>query len=111
MGDYYYSEDVARWSGTGVGTNAGVTVTIAGVAGQKPSVRGIQYSSDAAAVVTIESPAATILWRKRFAAAFQESEVFELGTIMAGSGAAILVKISASTSNCEANIQGISIQG
>lgn len=96
------------FSGTGVGTNAGVTVTQA-ASGTKTFVcTGIQYSGDAAALVTIESPASTILWKKRFAAAFSGSENFAFAPLAGAAGAAILVKISASTANSEANIQGYS---
>lgn len=98
----------ARFTGTGVGTNAGVTVTQAApsdVADQY-FVTGIQCSGDAACVVTIESPASTILYRKRFAAAFTLSERWDKEELMAAAGQAVLVKISASTSNSEANIQG-----
>ena len=56
-------------------------------------------------MVTIESPAGTVLYRKRFAAAFTLSEGF--GTPKKGAtGQNILVKNSASTANCEANIDG-----
>jgi hypothetical protein len=102
---------MGRWSATGVGTNAGVTVTKTAIAGQTPSVTGIQCSGDSAAIVTVESPAATILYRKRFAAAFTFSDAWPLGNMPGASGAAVLVKISASTSNCEANIQGVNLHG
>jgi len=92
-------------SGTGVGTNAGVTVTLAAVGTKRLSPLGIQCSGDAACIVTIESPAATILYRKRFAAAFNFSDRFDPDDIRGAAGQALLVKISASTSNCEANIQ------
>lgn len=97
-----------RFKGTGVGTNAGVTVTQAAPSNGNDCycVTGIQCSGDAAAVVTIESPAATILYRKRFAAAFNMSETFEAGVMKGAAGQAILVKVSASTANSEANIQG-----
>ena len=96
-----------RCAGTGTGTNAGVTVTeTASTDGnRKHVIYGIQCSGDAAALVTIESPASTVLWRKRFAAAFAFSENFDL-PIVGAAGQAILTKISASTSNCEANHQG-----
>jgi hypothetical protein len=45
------------------------------------------------------------LYRKRFAAAFNMSESFGM-PIIGAAGQAILVKISASTANSEANIQG-----
>ena len=99
-------------SGTGVGTNAGVTVTLSAITGPKNMILspvGIQVSGDAACVVTIESPAATVLYRKRFAAAFNLTERFSPGDIKGAAGGALLVKVSASTSNCEANIQAAEI--
>ena len=95
-----------EWSATGAGTNAGVTVTHTLTTGAVRSVvTGIDSSGDPAADVTVESPASTVVYRKRFAAAFNMSEEFE-GGIPGASGQNVLVKISASTSNCEANIQG-----
>lgn len=114
MGDYYYSKDAGRFAASGVGTTAGTTQTIAAVtspANAKLHCTGIQCSGDAAALVTIESPSGTVLWRKRFAAAFSVSEAFPLGSVVGASGQAILVKISASTANCEANIQALAIFG
>lgn len=97
------------WSGTGVGTSAGVTVTHTKTSGATYClVTGVQCSGDAAALVTIESPASTVIWRKRFAAAFTLSEGFAT-PLQGGSGSNVLVKISASTSNCEANIQGYDV--
>jgi hypothetical protein len=96
-----------RFNASGVGTNAGVTVTQAAPSDLADVyyVAGIQCSGDAACIVTIESPASTVLWRKRFAAAFTMSESFGF-TLRAAHGQAVLVKVSASTSNSEANIQG-----
>jgi hypothetical protein len=97
------------WTSTGVGTSAGVTVTKAAVAGESHVATSIDASGDTACIVTIESPASTVLWRKRFAAAFTTTANFEAGTIKGAFGDALLVKISASTSNCEANISGITV--
>ena len=106
----YIEKVQARWNATGVGTNSGVTVTqAAGGQGTRHSVGHIACSGDTAALVTIESPASTVLWKKRFAAAFNHSETFDPGLYEAGDNAAVLVKISASTSNCEANIAGYTI--
>lgn len=106
-GDPLLAALTARWQEDGVGTNAGVTVTHAADAAALHFATGVQGSGDAAALVTIEAPAATILWRKRFSGAFVFSEVFPPGVIRGGANEAILVKISASTANCEANIQGM----
>lgn len=113
-GDRFYGSVVRRWAKAGVGTNAGVTVTQTALAADKiASAASVQCSGDAAALVTVESPAGTVIYKKRYAAAFNMSETFPPGTIKALSatgtdvpGQDILVKISASTANCEANIQG-----
>lgn len=104
----YINRAKGAFQASAVGTNAGVTTTQAApsLLGDRYTVTGIQCSGDAAAIVTIESPASTILYRKRFAAAFNMSERFEPGTLNAAPGAAVLVKVSASTSNSEACIQG-----
>lgn len=96
------------WGATGVGTNAGVTVTHTITTGaNRCNATGIQYSGDAAAVVTVESPAGTVIWRRRYAAAFADGASF---AALPGTNAAnILVKISASTAACEANIQGYDV--
>jgi|SRR5688572_31742829 len=104
--DPFMNKVSARWQEDGVGTNAGVSVTKAAVESKMHTVTHISGSGDAAALVTIESPASTILYRKRFAAAFTFSETLPVGCFVSGENAAILVKISASTSNCEANIAG-----
>jgi hypothetical protein len=94
------------WQVSGVGTNAGVTATKASPGGTKTLFcTGIQCSGDAAAVVTVESPASTVLYRKRFAAAFTISERFDM-PLKGAVGQDLLVKVSASTSNSEAGGQG-----
>lgn len=105
-GDYYFDKIRQRFSGTNVGTSSGVTTTRTGTTGFRQTVTGVQCSGDAAAVVTIESPSGTKLFQKRFAAAFTMSETFPPGVIVGPADADILVKVSASTSNSEANLQG-----
>lgn len=98
---------LGEWSGTGVGTNAGVTVTHTLTAGaQKAVVESIEVSGDAAALVTIESPAGTPIWRERYNAAFSTGTIPFPNGLRGAAGQNVLVKISASTSNCEANFQG-----
>ena len=97
----------SRWSSSVAGTNGGATVTYAaGASGSRHAVGGIQCSGDAAALVTVESPAATVLYRKRFAAAFNMSERFD-PPLVGATDQAVVVKVAASTSNSEANAQGI----
>lgn len=96
------------WGATGVGTNAGVTVThTITTNANKCYVTGAQFSGDAAALVTIESPSGTAIWRKRYAAAFADSVSF--AALPAALQQNVLVKISASTTNSEANIQGYDV--
>lgn len=104
----FLDDKYQTWQEDGTGTTAGVTLTHAAETSpnKRHIVTGIQCSGDAAALVTIESPANTILYRKRFTGAFTLSETFSPGPIRGGLGDAILVKISASTANCEANMQG-----
>lgn len=81
-------------------------MTHAATTGKVHVCTSIQASGDAAALVTIESPSGTVLWRKRFSAAFTMSEAFPPGVIQGAGSAAMLVKVSAGTTNTEANIQG-----
>jgi predicted phage gp36 major capsid-like protein len=104
VGDYYLGKVKTRSMTTGTGTTAGVTVTRSATAGVKRTVVHISGSSDAAALVTIESPASTVLWRKRFSAAFTFESSFAPGVIEVAGNTDVLVKISASTANCEANL-------
>lgn len=98
------------WSATGVGTTAGVTVTKTGASGTTQMVTGIQVSGDATATVSIESPASTIIWRQVYSAAFTPQQFnFAQGTLQGAAGSDVLVKISASSARCEANIQGYTI--
>lgn len=110
IGDYYFDKDQGRAAAAAVGTNAGAAATIAASATYKWLPVGIQASGDAAALVTIESPSGTVLWRKRFAAAFTFSDAFLEGTIVGANDAAVVFKISASTSNCEVNGQAFKIK-
>lgn len=109
-GDPLFSLAVSRWQEDAVDTDGGgVTATHAAETGLIHSATGIQCSGDAAALVTIEAPANTILWRKRFTGAFTMSEAFPLGVIRGAAGDAILVKVSAATTNSEANMQGVTL--
>lgn len=109
--DPHRSKATGFWQEDAVGTTAGVTTTHAAVTGRRHCVEHVSGSGDAAALVTIESPASTILWRKRFAAAFTFSESFAPGQLVGAVNSAVLVKISASTANSEANIHGYEFQG
>lgn len=96
------------FNATGVGTTAGVTVTVAADGNKTHELYGMQYSGDAAALVSVESPSGTVIWRKRYAAAFNGESNFER-PLRGATGAALLLKISASTANCEINGQGATV--
>lgn len=96
------------WNATGVGTNAGVSVTHTLTTGATYAIcTGIQYSSDAACVVTVESPSGTPIFKIRHAAAVANQISFP--GLKGASSQNILVKVSASTTNSEANIQGYDV--
>lgn len=98
-----------NFTGTAVDTNGGgVTLTIAAVTGKAHFLTDIDVSGDAAALVTVESPASTVLWSRRASAAFSWDRSFH-EAIRGAVGQALLVKISASTTNSEANAQGRTI--
>jgi hypothetical protein len=69
-------------------------------------VEHISGSGDGAAVLTVESPAATVIWTQRFNAAFSFFYNFPPGVLRGADSQGVLVKISASTSHSEANIGG-----
>jgi hypothetical protein len=98
--------DYGPKSGTAVGTTGATTLTLgAAVAGKGHTCSALQASGDSAGLLTVESPAGTVIWRKRFSAAFATSEVFD-PPLVGASGQVLNVKLSASTSNAELNAQG-----
>lgn len=107
MEDPLFNDRIADFAQTAVGTNAGVSATQAAIDTHVFMVTGIDVSGDAAALVTIESPASTVLWQQRFASAFVLNKIWDHPVIKGAPGAAILVKVSASTTHSEANIYGI----
>lgn len=109
-GDPFLQYVVDRWTETGVGTTAGVTVTKLGSANLTHIVTGVQVSGDLAALVSLQTPSGTTIWRLRYAAAFDRSYSFPLATKQGAPGKDVLLLISASTAACEANLDGISIE-
>lgn len=105
---FYRNKSFTPFTATGTGTNAGVTLTKTATTGKQHHLSHVSGSGDAAALVTIESPAGTVVWRKRFTAAFNFSENFTEG-FPASHGTDVVLKISASTANCEANMLGFTI--
>ena len=95
---------------TGSDTDGGgVTVTVPAVTNRVHIVTEIAASGDAAALVTVESPASTVLWRQRFSGAFTLNKTFAPGVMKGADGQAVLVKVSAATTNSEANISTYTI--
>jgi hypothetical protein len=113
VGDVYFDKIRQRNSASAADTDGGgVTATISDPGdGKKLVCTGLQASGDAAALVTVESPSGTVLWRKRFSGAFTMSETFVIGTIVGGVSEAMLAKVSASTTNSEVNIQAVTVAG
>lgn len=114
-GDYIFEKILGRFGVSSADTDGGGVTTVQAApsgpnaANEKYSVTGIQVSGDATALVTIESPAGTVIWRKRYAAAFAVSEAFAPGTVNGAAAALVQVKISAGTTNTEANMQGFRV--
>ena len=112
MGDYFFGKVKDRWTSTAADTNGGgvtVTKTAPSPTTKKLIATQISVSGDAAALVTVESPAATVLWRKRYAGSFSDTVTFVPGTVAGADGQAMLVVISAGTANTEANLSGFTI--
>jgi len=111
MSDNYLNKVKGRWLASGAAAaSGGTTVTKAAVAAGQHSISHASASGDAAALVTIESPTSTVIWRKRFAGAFTMSESFDPGQVEApDENTAMSIKVSASTANVEANIAGYTI--
>lgn len=108
MSDHERELRGAPFQATGAGTNAGVAVEQAAETGKIHVATHISGSGDVAAVVTLESPNGTIVWRRRHTAAFVfGEEVYVRGA----TGQALRLEISASTAACEANLSGYSING
>jgi hypothetical protein len=98
---------VGVFSATAAGTNSGATATHAAVTGQTYVVTNISGHGDADAVITIESPASTVLWEGKLDVS-AEGFNFSSGpvTIPCGRSAAAVGKIAASTSDCQVTISG-----
>ncbi len=86
--------------------SGGISTTVSGIDGKAATVEHISGSGDAAALVTVESPSNTVLWKQRYNAAFTFFLNFPPGILRGLEDNGVLIKISASTSNVEANIGG-----
>jgi hypothetical protein len=99
------SRSLKEWQANAQGTTAGVTLTQAAptAVGRKHVLEKFEAYGDAAAIVTVESPAATLLWKEQFAGAFNIERTLD---IEGAKDQALLVKISASTAFCGVNAEG-----
>lgn len=116
VGDHDYTDEVSMlvqgnfWSETAAGTDSGATATHAAVGTNTHIVTSISGHVDADSIITIESPASTILWQSKIDVSV-EGFTFNfsgLSVVGAGSGA-ILGKLSASSADCQVNISGHTI--
>ena len=112
--------DAIIWSETAVGTDSGATATHAAqaITATAPNasitvnrthiVTGISGHVDADSIVTIESPASTVLWQSKIDISVEGfSFNFPNLTVVGGQGEAILGKIASSSADCQVNLQGI----
>ena len=89
--------DATIWSETAVGTDSGASATHAA-----------QAVTDSDSIVTIESPASTVLWQSKIDISVEGlSFNFPDLTVVGGQGEAILGKIASSSADCQVNLQGI----
>src|SRR5690348_16087377 len=93
------------WALTGTGTTAGVSITHTPDIEATPVATSLEASSDAAAVLTVESPTGTPIFQLRFAAAFAVEIPFTAG-LPGATGKTMTAKVSASTAHSEVNLQG-----
>ena len=97
----------------GAGTTSGgaISASQAAVTGEKFVCTGITASGDAACLVTIESPSGTALYKQRYASAFTLNLEFSHPSIVGAIGQALILKVSAATTNAEGYIRGYAIKG
>lgn len=101
MSDIERNQHRGDWTLTAADTDGGgVTATKTAEARHTHVLTHFTFSGDAAALITIESPASTILWQRRASAAFSDSAPFPTG-IRGALGSALVLKISAATTNSE----------
>ena len=95
------------FSATAAGTDSGASATRAADATQGYVVKNISGHCDADCVITIESPAATILWETKVDVSVDGGQ-FEYSPYIptTARNTAILGKISASTADCQVTISG-----
>tara|TARA_Y100000401_G_C8317735_1_gene223499 strand:+ start:374 stop:727 length:354 start_codon:yes stop_codon:yes gene_type:complete len=107
------------FSETAVGTDSGASATHAAEAvadtGSSSSVTvnrthvvtSISGHTDADSIITIESPASTVVWQSKIDVSVEGTSFNFPGIAVEGvPGAAILGKIASSSSDCQVNISG-----
>ena len=98
------------WSETAVGTDSGATATHALNNNNTFVVTSISGHCDADAIITIESPASTVLWQSKVDVSVEGFSFNFSGLSVVGvSAQAILGKISASSADCQVNFCGTTI--
>ena len=94
------------WSATGAGTDSGATATAAAVGTNRFVVTNISGHVDADSVVTIESPASTVLWESKIDISV-EGLSFNFNPVIACPlNSAAVGKLSASSADCQVTISG-----
>tara|TARA_R110000751_G_scaffold74548_1_gene150526 strand:- start:604 stop:921 length:318 start_codon:yes stop_codon:yes gene_type:complete len=94
------------FSATAAGTNAGATATQALSVGIAYVALNISGHTDADSVITIESPAATILWEGAVDVSVDGIGFDFNPRIPAPRGGVIIGKIASSTADCQVTISG-----
>ena len=94
------------FSATAAGTDSGATATRAANETQAYLVTNISGHVDADAIVTIESPAATVLWQSKIDISIEGFSFDFNPKITTTRNTAILGKISASSADCQVTISG-----
>jgi hypothetical protein len=94
------------FSATAVGTDSGATATQSADASQRYVVTNISGHGDADAVITIESPASTVVWESKIDVSVEGFSFDFSPTIPCAINTAVLGKIAASSADCQVTISG-----
>jgi len=99
------------WNETAAGTNDGATATKAAVVEKQFFITSISGHIDEDVVVTIESPAGTVLWETKIDFSVEGTQIKSPAglNVQGVPDAAILGKIANSAADCQININGYSI--
>tara|TARA_R110001583_G_scaffold1177_3_gene9750 strand:- start:2241 stop:2555 length:315 start_codon:yes stop_codon:yes gene_type:complete len=95
------------FSATGLGTDSGATATMAADTYQRFVVTNISGHVDADSVLTIESPASTVLWESKIDVSV-EGFSFDFNPCIptVAVNTAILGKLASSSADCQVTISG-----